>query len=196
MIEVNLLPKELRKPARKVNIELPDVKFVPIAIGLVALIIFIQLALSFTVNAKRRRVVELEKKWSDLRPKKEEVLVIDRQVNALGDRLNSISDIKKTSVSWARKLNALSDSLIPGMWLTSLTVEDDSGRRYLSIRGNISSFWKDETAMIGKFMKTLKENRSFAKDFEEIKLDTIQQKTVKDSEVMDFSIKCYFEKTG
>jgi len=196
MIEVNLLPKELRKPARKVNIELPDVKFVPIAIGLVALIIFIQLALSFTVNAKRRRVVELEKKWSDLRPKKEEVLAIDRQVNALGDRLSSISDIKKTSVSWARKLNALSDSLIPGMWLTSLTVEDDSGRRYLSIRGNISSFWKDETAMIGKFMKTLKENRSFAKDFEEIKLDTIQQKTVKDSEVMDFSIKCYFEKTG
>ena len=196
MIEVNLLPKELRKPAKKANIELPDVKFVPIAIGLVALIIFIQLALSITVNAKRHRVVELAKKWHDLRPKKDQALAIDRQVNALSCRLNSISDIKKTNVSWASKLNALSDSLIPGMWFTSLTLEDDSGMRYLSIKGNISSFWKDETAMIGKFMKTLKENKDFAKDFEEIKLDTIQQKTLKDAEVMDFSIKCYFEKTG
>jgi len=196
MIEVNLLPKELRKPARRVNIELPDVKFVPIAIGLVALIIFIQLMLSIAVNTKRHRVVALAKKWHDLKPKKAEALLMDKQVNALSDRLNSISDIKETSVSWARKLNALSDSLIPGMWFTSFTLEDDSGRRYLSIKGNISSFWKDETAMIGKFMKTLKENRNFAKDFEEIKLDTIQQKTLKDAEVMDFSIKCYFKKTG
>lgn len=194
MIEINLLPKELQKKKRR--IEIPKLKFTPIIFGIVALVVSIQLILTVTVAVKKHRLRVLEKRWSSIGPKKNELMKLNKQVNSLDAKVRHIETVRKDRILWARKLSDLSDSVIPGMWFTSLSLEETEGRKYLSIEGGISSFWKDETAMIGKFMKALKENKTFFKDFEEIQLDTMQQKKVKDTEVMSFAINCYFKEKG
>ena len=97
---------------------------------------------------------------------------------------------------WSKKLNRLSDLAAPGMWFTNLSLDQGENGRHLSIEGNISSFLKDETAVMGRFMKALKEDDAFSGDFKEIRLEAMQQKKIKNVDVMSFSINCYFKKEG
>jgi len=194
MIEINLLPKELQK--KKIKFEFPDLKFVPVAVGLVVLLITVQLIFSFTLALKRQHVKTLRKKWDDIKVQAKAAGALVEEADAIGNKIRKIEGVKTDRILWAKKLNELSDTIIPGMWFTSLSTEEGDEGTYLYIKGYISSFWKDETAMIAKFMKGLKENRSFSSDFEDVQLDAILKKRLKDVDVMSFSIKCYFKDKG
>jgi len=198
VIEINLLPKTLRKKKRK-KLDLPkmpkiDVKFMPIAIGIVAALVGIQLLLNITLAVKKRSLKKLDAKWVIIEPKRKEMLAIKKEVHKYKDKIAKIGTLSGDRILWAKKLNDMSDSMVHRIWLTSVSLERFSGRQLLSIKGNASSFGEDEAAIVGRFMKALKENKSFFNDFDEIELGTIQQKKLKGVEVMDFSIKCYFKK--
>jgi Tfp pilus assembly protein PilN len=189
MIEINLLPKELRKK----KIEIPKIEFMPIILGALILILSIQFLLFATLKIKKGGLGRMEAKWELLEPERKEISALKRKINSLSNRIRSIETIKGDAILWARKLNDLSDSMIPGVWLNQLSLTETPEEGYLSIKGSVSSFGRDETAVIGKFMKGLKENKSFFKDFDEIELGTIQQKASGDMEIMDFSINCYLK---
>lgn len=191
MIEINLLPKELRK--KKARIGLPNVRLVPIIFGTVGLIVAIQLIFTTTVAAKKHRLKALGEKLDKIAPEAEGVIAVNNEVNALKRKAKGLEGIKTNRLLWARKLNDLSDSVVSGMWLTKLSLNETPERKYLSIEGNVSSYSKDEAAVIGRFMKALKENKSFFRDFEDIQLNTMQQTKVKNMNVMSFSINCYFK---
>jgi hypothetical protein len=122
--------------------------------------------------------------------------------------------------SWAKKLNDLSDSMTPGIWLTELSYDEKLGEvqrpalpsplkkkganenapttekvvlRYLTISGMASSMGEEGTALIGRFIKNLKANNEFYSDFSEIELGTITREKVDDQEVMKFNITCLFK---
>jgi hypothetical protein len=65
--------------------------------------------------------------------------------------------------------------------------------RYLIISGYASRLGEEDTALIGKFMKALKENPSFYSDFSDIELGTIKRDKIEDQEVMGFKITCLFK---
>jgi len=194
MIEINLLPKDQRK--KRVKLEMPQVKYTPFIIGFVALIVAAQVFLSVSLAAKRSALQALEKKQGAIGPEAREAVGINRQIRALQGKANAIGNVKRDRMLWSKKLNRLSDLVTPGMWFTNLSLGKGEDGRYLSIKGHISSFLKDETAVIGRFMKALKEDKPFSKGFEEIRLEAMQQKKMKDVEVMSFSINCYFKKAG
>jgi hypothetical protein len=191
MIEINLLPEELKKKKRK--IEIPKIEFLPIIVIIVVAVIALQLLLSLTLGMKRGSLKRLEARWGNLKPEEKDAMVIKRQINRLLDKISHIERIKKERILWAEKLSALSDSMMSGIWLTQLSVKERGERTFLSITGSVSSFGKDEAAMIGRFMKVLKENPGFFSDFSEVELGTIQQKTRKNIETMEFVIYCYFK---
>jgi len=54
---------------------------------------------------------------------------------------------------------------------------------------------KSEEAMasVGKFMKNLKDDQQFFKDFKNIKLESVQRKNKEEKDMVDFKIALYFQ---
>jgi hypothetical protein len=71
---------------------------------------------------------------------------------------------------------------------------DTVGKQILILKGSaVSPTSEEETALVGKFIESLRNNKDFYGDFEDIKLSSIQRKKTGSMEVMDFTIICYFK---
>jgi hypothetical protein len=70
------------------------------------------------------------------------------------------------------------------------TAEPD---KYLVLEGTAIGVGQ-ETAYVGKFLKELKDNPFFARNFQEMKPSNINQKRIGDYEVYDFMIRCQFRR--
>ena len=63
----------------------------------------------------------------------------------------------------------------------------------LHLTGSVIAAGGDETAAIGKFIRSLENNEGFFRDFREINSASIQRAKLKDEEVMNFELICYFK---
>lgn len=194
MIEINLLPKELRKK-KKVAFKMPEVnvKILPIGIGFFAILILTQLALGMAISSKTKAFESLNEEWNKIFPEKREVDALKKEVNEIERKVDIIDQLIVKRTLWSRKLSDLSNSMISGIWLTKLSLQKN---KQLNIEGNAYSSYGDETAVVGRFIKSLKENEDFFSDFSKIELGQIQRRSIKDAEVMRFVISCYFKRTG
>lgn len=226
MIEINLLPEDIRKKKRQtastgisqINLKnLPFLKIAAIAVsGLVAiqLIVFI-VGLIYGTNYSI-----IEKNYKEILPRKQETEKLRLQVDNMSKKVVAIDELMVKRFSWAKKLSDLSDSMTPGTWLTELGYYEKFGEisktvkinllkkkpdvesappvekvtlRYLTISGMASSMGEEGTALIGRFMKSLKSNSEFYSDFSDIELGTITREKVDEQEVMKFAITCLFK---
>lgn len=218
MIEINLLPPEIRK--RKRRIELPNISFLPIIAGLLGAIIVIHLLIGMTLALKTKTLKMLEKKWAAILPDKQKADTIKSELTSMRNKIDAIDGLIKGRPSWARRLNDISDSMIPGVWLNKLWLEtriivqepavksagDADGKvktvkavpkktviESLHINGSAIAFGGEETATIGKFIRSLKDDESFFSAFRDIESASIQRTKIKDEEIMDFELICYFK---
>lgn len=220
MIEINLLPAEKRKKIKKApsfKLEFLQGKLIPIALGVGGLLLVTYLLVALAAGIKGRSLRVLNKQWQEIQPQKKEMAALKAQTMDLNVKTAVLEKLRQGRFLWSEKLNQLSDSMIPGVWLTQLCVEQKSmkapeglsssrtgGREegvqtvlkeVLILKGSAISLGDEEaTATVGKFMNTLRENKDFFKDFEEIKLGKIRRRMIKDVEVMDFDLECYFKK--
>ena len=224
MIELNLLPQELRKKKRK-KIELPEIPIIPIAIGFVGILVVIQfllLGITFLCNTQ---VARLDKEWQNLAPKKSELDVIKRKISNTDEKIKAIEDLIEKSTSWSRLLNELSNSLTANIWLNELSYDEradqeatKSGKKaeskdakkvssskgkqgrtgILRLSGSAAGRGEEATTYIARFITSLKDNEDFFEDFEDIELISIKKGSIAGQDVMDFIIVCKFspEKKG
>ncbi|MDP3788818.1 MAG: hypothetical protein Q8R48_00265 [Candidatus Omnitrophota bacterium] len=219
MIEINLLPPEIRKRKRK--IELPDISFLPIVAGLLGIIIIIHLLLGMTLALKAKSLKRLERKWATVLPDNQEADKMKSELTAMRGKIDAIDKLIKNRRSWARRLNDISDSMISGVWLNKLWLESrviiqepavktDTGEasgkvkeakaepkkiviRSLHLNGSAIAAGGEETATIGKFIRSLKDNENFFSDFKDIESASIQRTKLKEEEIMDFELIGYFK---
>lgn len=195
MIEINLLPKEFKK--EKPKIKIPDVTkvFLPVGAVLMGILIFIHIILGSSLMFKKRTHARLDREWNDILPEKNDVDMLKKDVKRIEQKVASIDELMVKRILWSQKLNSLSDSMIPGIWLTKLSLAGakESGGSYLNIEGCAISTYGDETATVGRFISSLKGNKDFFKDFSQIELESMQIKTIKDIEAMNFKISCFFK---
>ena len=212
MIEINLLPEELKKKRRK--IELPDIAFLPIIAGLLGIIIVTHLSLGLAVTLKARTLKRLQAKWEEILPDKEKADELKYELTAMRDKIEAIEELVEGRLSWAKKLSDLSDAMIAGVWLSRLWLEkkvilqdvevggdkESSAPEFrktiiesLHLNGSVFTAGGEETAAVGKFIRSLKVNRGFFYDFKEIETASIQRTKLEESEVMDFELICHFK---
>ncbi|MFH0839946.1 MAG: hypothetical protein V1883_02890 [Candidatus Omnitrophota bacterium] len=217
MIEINLLPHEIKRKRRK--IELPDISFLPVLAGFLGIIIIIHLFVGLMVAMKAKTFKGLERKWQSVLPNKEEADNIKAELTSTRTKIDTIDELIETRRSWAVRLNDISDSMIPGVWLNKLWLEkrviiqevreaktnSEKGAtkaakepkktiiRTLHLNGSVIAGGGEETAVIGKFIRSLKDNKNFMPDFSDIESASIQRTKLKDAEVMDFELICYFK---
>jgi len=202
MIEINLLPEEYRAKKsvfQKIDLSGIDFKKVPVAkiatMSLAALVLF-HMLLFLTGISSRAYLGILTRKYEKLLPQKREADALRDESEYITKKVKTIDGLMVKRFSWARKLNSLSDSLTPGVWLSELyydeTVTEKAAVRYLVLSGYASKMGEEGTALVGRFIQSLKDNREFYSDFSAIELGSIKSDKWDDQEIMRFTITCFF----
>ncbi|MFH1478192.1 MAG: hypothetical protein ABIG92_00270 [Candidatus Omnitrophota bacterium] len=199
MIEINLLPdeiKETRKGQFKFDLDsfelgsldLKNLKLV-IAGGVVGGLISLALIFSLMSCIRNKQVQGWSKKEKITEPERKEAEKIQGEISMLSAKLFTLDQITKRDLLWSDKLDELSGLVLPGIWFNRLYVDS---KEKLIITGSVISKKEEAMAIVGKFMKNIKDNKSFFKDFSSIKLESAQIKSGEGREVVDFEIVLYF----
>ncbi|MFH1856301.1 MAG: hypothetical protein ABH836_03600 [Candidatus Omnitrophota bacterium] len=187
MIEVNFLPPEYKK--RK--FELPDfgeLKVLPIIIGIVSFLITLYFILGIITSIKVNDLNKLNNEWQAVSGDKEHVDNLKEEIGQLKKKADIIDEITNSRFLWAKKLNQLSDLMIDGIWLDNLSLGQRKDRAVLILKGKVFSKDKEETALIGDFIKNIRQEKDFFKDFSEIELESIKRRKLGETEVMEFNL--------
>jgi len=218
MIKINLLPQELRKRESifaKFDISTISLQSLPV-FNIIAIIvgglIMLQLAMFFIGIYSKLSLVSLTRKYNAILPQKNEADRLKKEVDIINKKAAAIDELMAKRFSWAKKLNALSDSVTPGVWFTDLYYDErpvpkpvSVGEQAAGIRagyampgalviaGYASSMGEHGAALVGKFIQSLKDNQAFYSDFSDIQLVSIKSDKVDNQEVMNFRIVCFFK---
>lgn len=195
MIEINLLPEELR---RKERLKLPK-EFYIIGISMLGFLIILHATTGMLIEWRKHRVVKLNRRWTELAPLKKEIDIVKQELADLNQRVEGIDQLMVKRFLWSEKLNQLSDLIVPGIWLRELSllphVESRDLPPTLTLKGSVISRRGEETAVVGKFMANLKNDKGWSFDFDKIELKSMQRRKIKDTEIMDFVLICYFKES-
>jgi len=230
MIEINLLPQEMRKKEpRFKSIDLGEIDFknLPLKnIAIVAAVVLIGLHLLLFVSGaySKSKITDFTKKYSSIEAQNKDALSLKEQVDLIHRKVAAIDELMVKRFAWSKKLNDLSDSVTPGIWIASLEYNEKLSERSIQliqkstggkdkapapkkstekmmlknliISGYASSMGEQGTSLIGKFIQNLKDNPGFYADFYEIELGSIRAEKIKDQEVMSFKLTCMFRGDG
>ncbi len=218
MIELNLIPKHLRiankKSKSNLDIKLPKVAPIPLIVGLISVIILSQVVLGMLAVMQQKKLTLVKSKLNSIMPQHEIAVTLKKEVDNLSGKVAVIESLTSGSLVWAKKLHDLNNSIVDGVWLSALSLSVEKSKNpqifagfnkgaspqvpvdkeMLVVNGSAVSSDSDEaTAIVGRFIDSLKMNTDFFKDFDDIKLSSVQRETLGDTEIMNFTIICYFK---
>lgn len=188
MIEINLIPPQLRK-SKKAGMfggnRIPPEIVIGSAGGLLILLVIFHIVL-LGINLKNlARQKSLNKVWQEIQPQKAAVdLVLDEMRN-IQSSIKTINEVtKKDGPVWAQKLNIISDSLPKGVWINKLSLQDN----LFFIDGSAISKQQKEMINVHLFDSNLKDNKSFQEYFTDFEPGSIQRRRVQNLDIVDFLI--------
>ncbi len=193
MIEINLLPSEMRK--RK--LELPEIPLIPVGVGILCVFVIGSLILGLVVHRKNSQLKILRREWEQKLPLKKEADGLKAEIERLRRKKALLENLSKRRFLWSAKLNSLSDLIPMGIWLTELSLDEMGETKFLTLEGIAMPFKGQEmVALVTGFMETLKNDKTFFSGLEEIELGPIERIKVEEAEteVMRFSLICRLEK--
>jgi len=192
MIEINLLPEELRskvaRPDRPVSAGGPvkrGVKLLTLIISLgLALLVVTHIFIVFLDMGRSMRLNALKGKWEKALPQRKALEEFNTGHSLLLGDSQSMQRLLTERIIWSEKLNRISLSLPEGVWLEYLSV---SGKEFY-LRGKAVSAEKKEVSLIRDFIDEIKGKPGFIKNFNSLELTSIQKGVIGAYEVADFSL--------
>lgn len=197
MIEINLLPQELRK-REAVKLALPGIPVKGALVGFFSVFFAAQLLLSALAFYRRAEISHVRKAVEILKAENREITHQKSEITFARTRLQQVQSITERKFYWSLLLNALSDSVTKGIWLRQFSIMETGGHpgataRSLKLDGSVVGPGQ-ETASIGKFIKELKDNPVLSELWGSVELATINQRKIRDYDVYDFTLACAFRK--
>ncbi len=190
MININLLPENLQKKKKGIGQSLvsygiPQEAVIGLVGGLTALMVIAIILLQIAIFTKWAQRTALKKQWEALLPQKE---VVDKVLTELRMFKNKIESIEKVTtgkrIFWSPKLNAISDSIPRGVWLSLISLDN----HVLLLDGSAVSKNLDEMISAGNFATNLKSHNAFMERLESLYVRSIQKRQIKSVEIADFLI--------
>lgn len=190
MIEINLLPPQLRKKRKAANlvsqsINLPRETLIALVGGFLFLLLFVHAVLQFIIAIKFVQIKKYERQLTKIAPEKTNADQVIQELRILQSKVKSIegvADQRKTL--WAKKLNAISDAAPRGVWLTRLTFQDG----VIILQGSAVSKSKNEMSNVHAFTSNLKNSHDFVENLSNIELGLIKTRKINATQVADFTI--------
>ena len=202
MIEINLLPEAYKtkrvEKHQNIPVNLILLSINALLLAFLLIITALNVGRSITLHALNTRL-------KGLAPEQQKIISIQHKTANLKTTNALFSPFAANRFLWSKKLNLLSDLLIPGIWLRQLSFEKETvtqaqaqsgmtqGNRYLKIEASAVSVANDEMGVIGNFVRNLKLNKEFLQDFKGIELEGVLRRQIAAVEVMDFTLICSFK---
>lgn len=180
MIEINLLPQELRITRKSSPI---DLKSAPYIIGAIfSIVILAHIILIITFLFKSYSLHRIENNWKILEPDRRLLESLKREYTTAVFDSKVIQEIMAQRVNWPEKLNKLSLYLPSGVWFEEVSFLNKDFR----LRGSVVSLQKEEINLINNFVESLKKDNNFFAGFNSLELGSMQRKTIGSYDVVDF----------
>ncbi|MDD5347461.1 MAG: hypothetical protein PHT59_02465 [Candidatus Omnitrophica bacterium] len=182
MLEINLIPEDLKIKTVKTG---PSLDYVFFAVpALIAVLFVVHLVLGAVQLSRGMQVRALNKRLQNLEPQRKEV----EQAKALDADPDKklLADFMDSRILWSKKLNTVSLQLPPGVWCNEMSM----ARRELAIKGSVVSvsLAGNEIDLINRFMSALRNDKEFMKEFRTIELGPLNSRTLGQFNVQDYSI--------
>jgi Tfp pilus assembly protein PilN len=189
MIEINLLPEEMRIKARKAEASLTSANteyLVYIIPAILALLLVTHLYIGSLQIWRASRAAALNKKWLSLNPQRQKLEGFKTEYEAMSAEEKIIADMSVKYVDWAGVLNRMSQDLVSGIWFNELVAT----KKELVIKGSVVSLEDDEFDRINKFINQLRKDPEFSVYFTKAELgENIVNRKLGSYTVVDFIIK-------
>lgn len=183
MIEINLLPQELRK--RQINQFTLPKKYLNSALLLVIAVIAItHILIQGLIVSKGLMYASAEKRMRSIQPQKQIVEEMRSAVQKYKTLEDISSRLSRQRLAIAPVLNYTAHSIPQGVWLTQLSLTKEGWE----LRGSCVSAAGSEMAQIGKFLQALKQDAQMRSVFAKLELASVQRKKVGPTEVVEFII--------
>jgi len=192
MIEINLLPEELRvktktkSPEREVvsrpavfSQEQLFIYAIPILLGVLVCVHAYFAVISIFKNSQ---LVTLNRKWIELEPQKHALDEFNNAYSTTSADASLVALLNSKRVLWAQKLNKLSLNLPSGVWFNEIKIS----AKDMIIQGSVISLTKEEVNLINRLLENLRKDSEFSKDFVSFELSNVQKRNVGGYDIADF----------
>ena len=182
MIRINLLPADARR-ARSLSMD--KVPRSPLIALAAAFLLLLPVGLLGLKAADQARLKRLSAILQTLAPKKQEADRLKVEADALREQQRLIDQLNQRRSHWAQRLNALSDAVPDGIWLTDLIVEP---QRSITLKGDSIAQSGEEMVQIGRLLQDLKGSPAFAGVLTQLEIESINSKQDGTIELAEFSL--------
>ncbi|MFH1791526.1 MAG: hypothetical protein ABH885_06055 [Candidatus Omnitrophota bacterium] len=190
MIELNLLPEEQR--VKRSRLDLPEIPIIPIAVGIAAVLVVLQLFIWLSVRAKSAQVSRLKEKSEGLASQKAGLDKIKEELSYFEGRSGAIRDLYGKRLPWSEIMSGISNSIMPNIWLYELSCGTKDSRQSLFMEGYAAGSADDATVSVRDFIHNLEMNKTFSLYFMDAELEDITSSMFENREVMQFRLVCPF----
>ena len=187
MIEINLMPSQLRRKQKKGlasgGFRIPLEVVIGLGGGLIMLLILVHVGLLALNLSKLGKHHDIKSRMQKIIAQKAEVDGVISEMRSLQGKLQSIGKITRDSqILWSQKLNILSNGLPRGVWLKKISYD----RKVLLIQGSAISRQANEMMNAHTLASNLKTDTAFIKGFTDIEMGSIERREINKIEVADF----------
>jgi len=183
MIEINLLPVELKIKAKKSDKGPFPAKYLLYISGLIlGVIVCLHIGLLGVSIARKFRLSALENKWKELEPQRRLAEQSRKDNEILSADAKAVQQLARQRINWSEKLNKLSLNLPSGVWFNEMSLN----QKDFLLKGSAVSLEKEELNLINKFMANLKNDTQFFGNFSNIELASVQRRSIGGYDIIDF----------
>ncbi len=185
MITINLLPRNLKRSDQK--IVLPYKSYIVL---LFTVFVCLHLLLFSLAVLKKVQVAALKNNWTRFEPGSKDSSSTRQEIKDLEASATAMKAALTRRASMTELFSTLNAAVPKGLWLERFSFSDEG----LVIQGSVISLAKNEMTIIGKFLQDLKSSKVYSGLFSRIELNSVQRRTIKTYDVVDFVLIGEFRK--
>jgi Tfp pilus assembly protein PilN len=182
MIEINLLPEEL-KPKEE-NLTVLHLRQVLLFVlpAIFGLIVIAHLFLGALFLFKTFQYKSLDKRWMQFSSERQKVNNWKREYNVSSRYSEQMDKLISGRITVSDKMQALARVLPNGIWFNHLNFNQGK----FKLRGSVVSLDKEQMRLLNVFLSQLKEDKIFFEDFVNLELGNVNMRTLGGFAIMDF----------
>jgi len=186
MIEINLLPEELKAEpkSKKIGVGLQPKQILSLIPFIFGILICMHFCLLVVNVIKGSQFNILNNKWQKFEPQRKILDGFSKEYALLSEDALASQQFVGQRINWSEKLNNLSLKLPSGVWLNEIIVS----QKDFIVRGSVVSLKAEEMNLVKIFIDNLKNNTAFIKDFDSLELGSVQRRTVGGYDIVDFNL--------
>lgn len=180
MIDINLLPKELR--IQKISYSKEKLLLiVPFSLGL---LIFMHFYFLSAIVIKNQQYKSLNKRWNSDKDSQQKVEVWKKQYDLVGKENQDFVKLVKQRIVISDKLRTIGEVIPDGVWLRDLSVKQKEFR----VEASAVSLTSGHMTVVRGFLEQLKKDNTFFSDFSRIEIGPVKMRQFAGYQIMDFTL--------